>query len=184
MAAAPRSRSASERQRRATIARVFVLGIDPGVSRCGYAVIEGQGVRQRALAIGVLTTRPGEPMPERLAEIQGELHELFERYTPDALAIERILFQANVRTAVSVAQVSGLAMVEAAKRRVPVVEYSPNQVKDAVVGYGAATKEQVQRMVQSILGLAKPPKPADAADAAAIALCHLAHAPFAGAVHA
>lgn len=132
------------------------------------------------MAIGVLTTSPSVSLPERLAELQGELIELFERYTPDVLAIERVLFQANVRTAMSVGQVSGLAMVEAAKRKVPVTEYSPNQVKDAVVGYGAATKEQVQRMVQSILGLAKPPKPADAADAAAIALCHLAHAPLAG----
>ena len=95
------------------------------------------------------------------------------------LAVERVLFQVNARTALSVGQASGLAMVEAAHRGVPVVEYSPNQVKDAVVGYGAATKAQVQRMVQTILQLPSLPRPADAADAAAVALCHLAHAPTA-----
>jgi crossover junction endodeoxyribonuclease RuvC len=158
---------------------VFVLGIDPGVSRCGYSVVERVGSRSRAVAIGVLTTSPSEPLPQRLAELQRELSELFDSYRPAALALERVLFQVNVRTALSVGQASGLAMVEAARRGVPVTEYSPNQVKDAVVGYGAATKEQVMKMVQTILGLAAPPRPADAADAAAVALCHLAHAPLA-----
>lgn len=163
-----------------TIAQVFVLGIDPGVSRCGYSVLEQVGSRTRAVAIGVLTTSPEMPLPRRLAEIAGEVSQLFEEYRPDALAIERVLFQVNVRTAMSVGQVAGLCMVEAARRDLPVTEYSPNQVKDAVVGYGAATKEQVQRMVQTILGLSAPPRPADAADAAAVALCHLSHAGLAG----
>jgi crossover junction endodeoxyribonuclease RuvC len=158
---------------------VFVLGIDPGVSRCGYAVVEGRGPASRACALGVLTTPTDWPLPQRLARLQTELAALFEEFTPDALAVERVLFQANVRTALSVGQASGLAMVEAAHRSIPVVEYSPNQVKDAVVGYGSATKEQVQRMVQTLLGLPAPPRPADAADAAAVALCHLAHAPSA-----
>jgi len=161
---------------------VFVLGIDPGVSRCGYCVLEKAGSRTRPVAIGVLTTKPDVALPVRLAEIAGEVAQLFDEYRPDALAIERVLFQVNVRTAMSVGQVSGLCMVEAARRQIPVTEYSPNQVKDAVVGYGAATKEQVQRMVQTILGLAAPPRPADAADAAAVALCHLAHAGLVGAV--
>lgn len=126
----------------------------------------------------MLTTPPSAPLPERLAELQRELSALFDNYRPAALAIERVLFQVNVRTALSVGQASGLAMVEAAHRGIPVTEYSPNEVKDAVVGYGAATKEQVIKMVQTILGLAAPPKPADAADAAAVALCHLAHAPL------
>jgi crossover junction endodeoxyribonuclease RuvC len=132
-----------------------------------------------AVAIGVITTPPSQPLPARLAELRGELSALFDEFRPGALAVERVLFQANVRTALSVGQASGLAMVEAASRGIPVAEYSPNQVKDAVVGYGAATKAQVQRMVQTILGLAAPPRPADAADAAAVALCHLAHAPLA-----
>jgi crossover junction endodeoxyribonuclease RuvC len=160
---------------------MFVLGIDPGVSRCGYGVLEKVGSRTRPVAIGVLTTKPDVALPVRLAEIAGEVAQLFDQYRPDALAIERVLFQVNVRTAMSVGQVSGLCMVEAARRGIPVTEYSPNQVKDAVVGYGAATKEQVQRMVQTILGLATPPRPADAADAAAVALCHLAHAGLVGA---
>jgi crossover junction endodeoxyribonuclease RuvC len=158
---------------------VFVLGVDPGVSRCGYAVVEGRGRINRACAIGVITTPTDWPLPQRLARLQRELATLFDEFTPDTLAVERVLFQANVRTALSVGQASGLAMVEAAHRQIPVTEYSPNQVKDAVVGYGSATKEQVQRMVQTLLGLAAPPRPADAADAAAVALCHLAHAPAA-----
>ncbi len=165
-----------------TVAHVFVLGIDPGVSRCGYSVLERAGARTRAVAIGVLRTSPETPLPLRLAELAGEFTALFDEYRPDALALERVLFQVNVRTAMSVGQVSGLCMVEAARRGVSVTEYSPNQVKDAVVGYGAATKEQVQRMVQTILGLAAPPKPADAADAAAVALCHLSHASLAEAL--
>ncbi|MEZ5234830.1 MAG: crossover junction endodeoxyribonuclease RuvC [Acidimicrobiia bacterium] len=160
---------------------MFVLGIDPGVSRCGYSVLERVGARTRPVAIGVLRTSPQEPLPDRLAELAGEIAQLFDEYRPAALALERVLFQVNVRTAMSVGQVSGLCMVEAARRRVPVSEYSPNQVKDAVVGYGSATKEQVQRMVQTILGLAAPPRPADAADAAAVALCHLSHAALIGA---
>lgn len=155
---------------------MFVLGIDPGVSRCGYCVIERVGSRTRPLVIGVITTSPAAPLPNRLAELRTELSALFERFGPHALAVERVLFQANVRTALSVGQASGLAMVEAASRGIPVAEYSPNEVKNAVVGYGAATKVQVQRMVQTLLGLNQPPKPADAADAAAVALCHLAHA--------
>lgn len=118
----------------------------------------------------------------RLAELAGEIAQLFDEYRPDALALERVLFQVNVRTAMSVGQVSGLCMVEAARRQVSVTEYSPNQVKDTVVGYGAATKDQVARMVQTILGLAQPPRPADAADAAAVALCHLSHASLAEAI--
>lgn len=157
---------------------MFVLGVDPGVSRCGYSVLARDGSHTRAVALGVLTTPPSMPLPQRLADIAEEVAALFEQYRPEALAIERVLFQVNTRTAMSVGQVAGLCMVEAARRGVGVSEYSPNQVKDAVVGYGSATKEQVQRMVQTILGLATPPRPADAADAAAVALCHLAMSPL------
>lgn len=161
---------------------MFVLGIDPGVSRCGYCVLEGSGSRHRVVALGVLRTAPEEPLPARLAELASELAGLFDEFRPQALAVERVLFQVNVRSAMSVGQVSGLAMVEAARRGVAVTEYSPNEVKDAVVGYGGATKEQVQRMVQTLLRLADPPRPADAADAAAVALCHLSRAGLAEAV--
>jgi crossover junction endodeoxyribonuclease RuvC len=156
---------------------VFVLGVDPGVSRCGYAVLEARPRGARAVAIGVLTTAPSDPLPVRLAELQVELRSLLADFQPSAVALERVLFQQNVRTAISVGQASGIAMAEAAACGCDVAQYSPNQVKEAIAGYGGATKEQVQDMVQTLLGLAERPRPADAADAAAIALCHLAIAP-------
>jgi crossover junction endodeoxyribonuclease RuvC len=157
---------------------MFVLGIDPGLSRCGYACLERQGATgAKAVAIGVLTTPPSSPLPERLAELQRELRGLLTEFEPAAVAVEQVFFQVNVRTAMAVGQASGLAMAEAAAAGCHVAQYTPNQVKEAVTGYGAAGKEQVQRMVQTLLGLAAPPKPADAADAAALALCHLAHEP-------
>ena len=164
---------------------MFVLGLDPGLTRCGYSVLEQRaGERPRAVALGVLRTAPADPVPARLAELQRELRSLFDDYQPVALAVERVLFQVNVRTAMSVGQASGVAMAEAASRGCVVEQYSPNEVKQAVTGYGAATKEQVQMMVQTLLGLAELPKPADAADAAALALCHLARMPMARAAAA
>ena len=160
---------------------MFVLGVDPGLSRCGYCVLEetdpSRG-RARALALGVLTTSPDDPLPERLAELQRELRALLVEFEPRVLAVERVLFQVNVRTAMSVGQASGIAMAEAAAAGCEVVQYSPNQVKEAVAGYGGASKEQVQTMVQTLLGLPAPPRPPDAADAAALALCHVAMAPL------
>jgi crossover junction endodeoxyribonuclease RuvC len=156
---------------------MFVLGIDPGVSRCGYAVVHQEADRPRAVALGVLTTPPSDPIHLRLAELQGELRGLIEQFHPAAVAVERVLFQVNVRTAMSVGQASGLAMAEAATAGCDVVEYSPNQVKQAIAGYGGATKSQMQQMVQTLLGLPEPPRPPDVADAAALALCHLAMAP-------
>lgn len=164
---------------------VRVIGIDPGLTRCGYAVIDGQGpARARALALGVLRTPAADPLPQRLAALQGELSALFDEFEPAVVAVEQVFFQVNVRTAMSVGQASGLALAGAAARGCHVVQYTPNQVKDAVAGYGAATKEQVQKMVQARLGLNVPPRPADAADAAALALCHLAMAPLADRVRA
>jgi crossover junction endodeoxyribonuclease RuvC len=159
---------------------VFVLGIDPGLSRCGYGAVEGgrAGSRDaRAVAVGVIRTEPSDPLPNRLAELQGELRALIAELQPDVVAVERVFFQVNVRTAMGVGQASGLAMAEAIAAGCEVAQYSPNEVKLAVAGDGAAGKEQVQLMVQRLLRLADPPKPADAADAAALALCHLAHAP-------
>jgi crossover junction endodeoxyribonuclease RuvC len=133
------------------------------------------------VALGVLTTAAELPLAPRLAELQAELRSLFDEFAPAALAVERVLFQVNTRTAMSVGQASGLAMAEAASRGCAVVEYSPNQVKEAVAGHGGAAKEQVQQMVQTLLGLPEVPHPPDAADAAAVALCHLAVAPLAAA---
>jgi crossover junction endodeoxyribonuclease RuvC len=163
----------------ATVELVFVLGIDPGLSRCGYACLEPGPKRTiRAVAIGVLTTPATDELPHRLASLQADLAALIAELHPDAVAVERVFFQVNVRTAMSVGQASGLALAEAAAAGCEVVQYTPNEVKEAVTGYGAASKEQVQKMVQARLGLAEPPRPADAADAAALALCHLAVAPF------
>ncbi len=133
---------------------MFVLGIDPGVS-----------------------TPPSDPLPERLASLSRELKDLLSECRPDVVVVERVFFQTNVRTAMSVGQASGLALAAAAAAGLPVAQYTANEVKQAVVGYGAASKEQVQRMVQSLLGLAEQPRPPDVADALALALCHLAVAP-------
>lgn len=163
---------------------MFVLGVDPGLSRCGYAVVEARPGRHRAAAIGVVRTDPARPLPHRLAELQGEVVALLDEYRPAVVAVERVFFQHNTRTAMSVGQASGLVMAAAAARGCHVVEYSPNQVKEAVAGAGSADKAQVQVMVRTLLGLRAAPRPADAADAAALALCHLAHAPLAAAVAA
>ncbi len=173
MQPSPRSRS---------LEPVFVLGIDPGLSRCGYGVLEVIDRRPVAKAIGVLKTPPDAAIPERLAGLQKELRAIISEFRPDVVAIERVFFQVNVQTAIGVAQAAGLAMAEGSAAGAHVVEYTPNQVKEAVAGWGAAPKEQMQQMVQSLLGLDAPPQPADAADAAAVALCHLAHAPMQAAV--
>ena len=158
---------------------VVILGIDPGLTRCGYAALEATGATTaRVVALGVVRTAAADPLPTRLAELRGELAALIAELRPDVVAVEHVFFQVNVRTAMSVGQASGLALAEAAAAGCDVVQYTPNQVKEAVTGWGAAGKEQVQRMVQVRLGLATPPKPADAADAAALALCHLAMAPL------
>jgi crossover junction endodeoxyribonuclease RuvC len=154
-----------------------VLGIDPGLTRCGYAVLDG-GAKLVARAMGVLRTPASEPLPARLAALQSEFAALITEYNPDVVAVEQVFFQVNVRTAMSVGQASGLALAEASRRGCDVVQYTPNQVKDAVAGWGGADKAQVAKMVQMRLGLAAPPHPADTADAAALALCHLASAPM------
>ncbi|MFP3899620.1 MAG: crossover junction endodeoxyribonuclease RuvC [Acidimicrobiia bacterium] len=157
---------------------MFVLGVDPGLSRCGYGVVERVGRRPRAVAAGVVRTDPALDVPRRLAALQSELRTLVAEHRPDVVVVERLLFQVNVRSAIPVAQAAGLAMVEAVAAGSEVVEYSPNEVKQAVAGHGGADKHQVQRMVQALLGIATPLRPADAADAVALALCHLAFAPL------
>jgi crossover junction endodeoxyribonuclease RuvC len=161
---------------------VFVLGFDPGLSRCGYSCLSGSGSSTRAVAAGLVTTPPADPVPQRLASLQREVRSLLAELKPSVVAIERVLFQVNVRTAMGVGQAAGVVMAEAVAAGCEVVEYSPNQVKQAVCGDGAATKDQVTRMVQMLLGLAEPLRPADVSDAAAVALCHLAQSPVAAPV--
>ena len=154
-----------------------VLGIDPGVSRCGYgAVVRGAGGSLVAASFGVIHTEPEAELPERLAVLQRELDGLVRDLRPCALAVERVLFQVNTRTAMSVGQASGLALAVAGRTSVPVFHYSPNEVKLAVTGDGAAGKPQVKEMVARLLKLARPPRPADAADALGLAVCHLGSA--------
>lgn len=157
---------------------MFVLGIDPGLTRCGYGAVLREGHMLRAVSAGVLTTAPTSPLPERLAQLQAGLRALVAELAPTAVAVERVFFQVNARTAMSVGQASGLALTAAAQAGAEVVQYTPNEVKQAVAGYGSAPKEQVQRMVQTLLGLTELPSPPDAADALALALCHLAMAPL------
>ena len=171
-------RSTTGAARPGTIERVFVLGIDPGLSRCGYGLVERRAAGTRAIAVGVLRTEPTRPTPERLAELQVDVRALIREHRPAVVSIERVLFQVNVRTAIPVAQAAGIAMAEAVAAGCEVVEYSPNQVKQAVAGVGGASKDQVERMVQVLLGIDQPLRPVDAADAVALALCHLAHAPM------
>jgi len=154
-----------------------VLGIDPGLSRCGYGAVVRDGQTMTAVACGVVRTDPHTELPVRLANLQDELGDLVAELRPRALAVERVLFQANVRTAMTTGQVSGLALAVAARAGVPVTHYSPNEVKLAVTGYGAADKAQVQDMVTRLLRLDAPPRPADVADALALAVCHSWSAP-------
>lgn len=155
---------------------MFVLGIDPGLSRCGYGVVE-HGRPPRAVAAGVIRTEPTAELAERLHELQSEVRSLLREFSPDVVAIERVLFQHNVSTAMGVGMASGIVMAEAVSAGSAVVEYSPNEIKQAVAGHGGADKPQVGKMVQTLLGLPTRLSPADAADAAAVALCHLAHVP-------
>ena len=154
---------------------MFVLGIDPGVTRCGYGLIRREpGGRATPSAAGVLTTSTAAPLPARLASLHADLAALLADLAPDVVVVERVLFSANARTAMATGQASGLALALAHQAGCAVSTYSPNEVKLAVAGHGGADKRQVQRMVATLLGLASAPEPADAADALALALTHLA----------
>lgn len=157
---------------------MFVLGIDPGLSRCGYAVVTERGCQATAVALGVVRTPAKAPVWERLAALQADVRSLLAEFPPSAVALERVVFGANAPTASGVIQAAGIVMAEAVAVGALVVEYAPNQVKEAVTGWGAAPKDQVARMSADLLGLDEVPGPPDVADAAAIALCHLARAPL------
>ena len=156
-----------------------VLGVDPGLGRCGWAVLERRGARVAAAGYGTIHT-DGEQVAPRLAELAHRLRQVLATHRPEALAIERLFFNANVRTAMTVGQASGVALLVAAEHGLAVSAYTPPQVKQAVTGTGSAPKEQVGYMVKALLGLAELPTPADTADALAVALCHLHHAGLAG----
>jgi crossover junction endodeoxyribonuclease RuvC len=149
-----------------------VMGIDPGLTRTGFGVVEQQGGILRALDVGTVHAPGGQTKAQQLFNLCIALERVLERYEPDAVAVERLFFNANVKTALQVGQASGVALLAAAECGVPVVEYTPTEVKLAVTGQGNATKDQVGYMVKAILRLDKDPDSADAADALALAICH------------
>jgi crossover junction endodeoxyribonuclease RuvC len=163
---------------------MVVLGIDPGTANTGYGVVARQGARLVALDGGVIETAAGLDPGERLAMIHARVGALLDEYRPDALAVEDLYFGTNARSAFAVGQARGVVVLAAGQRGLPCRSYTPQQVKGAVCGSGRAQKDQVQRMVQSLLRLPEPPRPDHAADALAVAICHANHAPMARAVRA
>jgi crossover junction endodeoxyribonuclease RuvC len=153
---------------------LIVLGIDPGTALTGYGIVERTGSRLRAIDYGCLETLSSQALPQRLMEIHEGVLELIGAHKPRFVGVERLFFNRNVQTAFAVGQARGVVLLAAAERGVPVFEYGPHEVKLAVTGYGRAGKDQVQRMVQLMLGMPVLPRPDDAADALAVAIC-LAH---------
>ena len=150
-----------------------VFGIDPGSARTGYGCVQSDGSRHRLIVSGAIAMSASSPFPEKLKIIHAELAALIARHRPDYVAIENLFHAVNARSALKLGHARGVAMLAAVEAGVPIVEYTPAEVKQSVVGYGRAEKGQVQSMIQLLLGLAEPPTPFDAADALAIAVCHL-----------
>ncbi|MBC8263348.1 MAG: crossover junction endodeoxyribonuclease RuvC [Anaerolineales bacterium] len=151
----------------------LVLGIDPGTAITGYGLVWGEGDNLRLVDYGTITTPSDESQPQRLQEIYRQLTALIQERQPAEAAVEKLFFSRNVRTALSVGQARGVALLAMANADLDIHEYTPLEVKQAVVGYGRATKEQVQEMVKVLLGLDSVPQPDDAADAIAVAICHI-----------
>jgi crossover junction endodeoxyribonuclease RuvC len=163
---------------------MVVLGIDPGTASTGYGVVQSDGSRLRALEQGVIQTTVAVSPESRLAVIHARVGGLLDEHRPEALAVEELYFGANVRTAFAVGQARGVVLLAAGQRGVPSRSYTPQQIKAAVCGYGRAGKDQVARMVATLLGLSGPPAPDHAAEALAVAICELNRAPLARALAA
>lgn len=151
---------------------MLILGIDPGYAIVGFGLVEVMQGKYRLVACGAINTPAGVRLPARLWRIAADLEELIGRFHPDVMAIEELFFNHNVTTGIGVAQARGVILMTAEKTGLPICEYNPSQVKQAVVGYGKAKKQQVMEMTKRLLNLNAVPKPDDAADAVAIALCH------------
>lgn len=149
-----------------------ILGIDPGIAIVGIGVLQKQGSRLLPLQYGKITTESGISVPERLLKISQDLDIILDALKPDEVAIEKLFFNKNTKTAMTVAEARGAILLTISRRGLPIAEYTPLQVKQSVCGYGGADKNQVQQMVKSMLNLAEVPKPDDTADALAIAICH------------
>lgn len=152
----------------------IVLGIDPGTAMTGYGVVLREGAKLRALDYGCVETLSSMELPKRLLEIHRAVTELIVTHKPERIGVERLFFNKNVQSAFAVGQARGVVLLAAAEHGLPVFEFGPHEVKLAVTGYGRAQKDQVQKMVQAVLGMAVLPRPDDAADALAVAIC-LAH---------
>jgi crossover junction endodeoxyribonuclease RuvC len=153
---------------------MLVMGIDPGTATTGYGLVEeDRNGELHAVAYGIISTDPKLNAGDRLLEINNRINELILLHRPDSSAVEKLFFQKNVSTAIAVGQARGVILLAFAQNHTPVHEYTPNEVKQSVTGYGAAEKRQVQEMVRTILNLAELPRPDDAADALAIAICHI-----------
>ncbi|HHT46486.1 MAG TPA: crossover junction endodeoxyribonuclease RuvC [Firmicutes bacterium] len=150
-----------------------VIGIDPGLATVGYGIVEKNGDKYRELDYGYIGTPAGSELPRRLLDIYHSIKLLIEKFTPDELAMEKLFFCKNSKTALQVGEARGAIMIAAAEKKIDIFEYTPLQVKQAATGYGRADKKQVQQAVCLLLRLSEVPRPDDAADALAIALCHL-----------
>jgi len=153
-----------------------ILGIDPGIGRCGFAVIESTGKDNKLLISGCIVTNAGEEESQRLLEIKKDLQQIIKKWQPDTAAIESLFFITNEKTAISVGQARGVVLVTCAEAGLKTMDITPLQVKMSVTGYGKADKKQMQEMVRVLLGLKEAPKPDDCADALAAAICHANHA--------
>lgn len=158
---------------------MFVLGIDPGLSRCGYGAVRQSGGSSRVVSAGLITTPTDKPIQERLSILLKDVRELLDELEPEVVAIERILFRTNAKTAMSVGQASGVVLLAAFEAGCEIFEYSASEVKLAVAGYGSAEKLQVQRMIKVLAKMEVLPNPPDVADALGLAYCHLAKSSFA-----
>ena len=152
--------------------KVRILGVDPGYAIVGFGVVDYDGFSFSLVEYGAVLTEADTPFPQRLRAIRNDMEFIFGKFSPDVMAIEKLDFNTNHTTGIDVAQARGVTLLSAAERDVPIYEYTPLQVKSAVVGYGKAEKKQVMEMTRQILGLVNIPKPDDAADALAIAICH------------
>lgn len=153
---------------------MLVIGIDPGTATTGYGLVEETNNGEiKAVSYGVITTERTAKPEDRLLDIHKRINEILLLHRPESGAVEKLFFQKNVSTAIAVGQARGVVLMSFAEAKIPVDEYTPNEVKQAVTGYGSADKRQVQEMVKTILGLSDIPRPDDAADALAIAICHI-----------
>lgn len=151
---------------------MIILGIDPGVATIGFGLIDAQRQKNTLLRYGVISTPPGIPLSNRLLQISEDMEQLIRQFHPDEMAVEELFFSKNITTGISVAHGRGVILLSAEKLGVPVFEYTPMQVKQAVAGYGKADKKQVMLMTQRLLNMKQIPRPDDAADALALAICH------------